>query len=124
MDPSAVLELVGRIGGVVEPSPGFAARLSSGERHVWVAPVSSTLEELEREELQRVTAALGAPARSHVILEVGRMPGSGRLALTFAIELARMYPLVVENLSGADGPLLTLDDLLALDAAGGGIGGD
>jgi hypothetical protein len=119
----ALLDLVHNLGGVAQPQPGFMARLSDGERHVWIAPPSRDLGELDAEELERVTAALGAPPRSHVVLEVSSTPGSGRLALGLALAAARIWPMVVQDLRGPDGPLFDLAALEDLREQDGSIGG-
>ncbi len=119
--PDDLLALVERLGGVREESALFPARLSDGSRHVWVAAVDTDFKESEPEDLQRAAEALGAHPRSHVILELNRQPGSGRLALRLAVEAGRLWPLVLDDLLPR-GRVYTHSELVALYEAGRELG--
>src|SRR5215470_4671034 len=70
-----------------------------GEAIVWVDP--DDVEHYPDPEVDAlIENKLGGPPQTYVVLHISRNPGSEQLALELAIQFAKRWPSVLDNLSG------------------------
>ena len=108
-------------GGVADPDRSESGRISLGNCHVWVFLSRETLAEIPDQLRKAVAKKLGTPPRSCVVLEVGRSPGSGALAIDFAIAFAERWPAVLCDL---DRQILDLAELRHVRCEGKSLDAD
>src|SRR5262249_36821826 len=97
--------------------------LRAGEAIVWVDP--DDLEHYPNPEVDTlIESKLGGPPQTYIVLHMSRNPGSEQLALKLAIQFARRWPCVLDNLSGLARRIFALDELQALSESGKGLRDD
>jgi hypothetical protein len=98
----------------------FACR---GEALVWVDPDHPEIYP-DPEVDALIESKLGDLPRTHIVLHITRNPGSEPLALELAIQFAKRWPSVVDNLSGLTRRIFVLEELQALHESGLGFSED
>src|SRR5262249_32300065 len=95
--------------------------LRRGEAIVWVDPDHS--EHYPDTEVDPVLmqSKLGDSPRTYIVLHVSSNPGSEQLAIELAIQFAKRWPCVLDNLSGLARRVFTLEELQALYESGQGL---
>ena len=94
--------------------------LCEGEAIVWVDPEDP--EHYPNPEVDAlIESKLGEPPRTYIVLHVSRNPGSEQLAMELAIQFAKRWPCVLDNLSGLARRIFTLEELQALYESGLGL---
>ena len=68
-----------------------------------------------------IESKLGGLPQTDVVLHVSREPGSEQLAIELAIQFAKRWPCVLDNLSGLARRIFTLEELQALYESGLGL---
>ena len=115
-------DLIVRANGFVEPGTPLFGRFSDGPCHIWIGldlqDLEAALADAGEDHLAKLTAMLGGPPRTGVVVEISRTEGSETLALEFAVLFSARWPAVVDDLNRS---LLTRDELLRRQAAGRGI---
>jgi DNA-directed RNA polymerase specialized sigma24 family protein len=91
-----------------------------GEAIVWIDPDDpENYPDPEVDTL--VESKLGAPPQTYIVLHISRNPGSEQLALELAIEFAKRWPSVLDNLSGLARRIFTVEEMQALYESGLGV---
>lgn len=97
--------------------------LRTGEAVVWVDPDDP--EHYPNPEVDAlIESKLGDQPRSSIVLHLSRNPGSEQLALELAIQFARHWPSVLDNLSGLARRIFMLEELQSLYNNGQGLRDD
>jgi len=111
-----------QIGVKCEESPHrmWDYALRRGEAIVWIDPDDP--EDYPNPEVDAlIESKLGEPPRTSIVLHVSREPGSEQLAMELAIQFAKRWPCVLDNLSGLARRIFALEDLQALYESGLGL---
>jgi hypothetical protein len=96
----------------------FPGRVSSGEKHIWIALNDQELSDLI-EGRPDFTAAISKflvrPPKAFIIVEISREPGSAKFAIDFAIKVMNRWHAVLFDYNER---LLSLDDLRLMQKEG------
>jgi hypothetical protein len=94
--------------------------LRRGEAIVWIDPDHP--ERYPDSEVDTlIESKVGDSPQTYIVLHVSRNPGSEQLALELAIQFAKRWPCVLDNLSGLARRIFTLEELQALHESGLGL---
>ncbi len=97
--------------------------LRMGEAIVWIDPDDQ--EHYPNPEVDAlIESKLGNPPRTYIVLHMSRNLGSEQLALELAIQFAKRWPCVLDNLSSLARRIFTLEELQALYDSGQGLRDD
>lgn len=115
IDAAELADFVLALDGVVEVGPNFKGRISDGNRHIWIYFSPEELDDYLEDEDEKadIVAKLGGLPKTHIPVQISRTEGSRKIALNFALEFGKKWPVVLSNLS--DG-IFTLDELMAMQA--------
>ena len=95
----------------------------TGEAIVWIDPDDP--ENYPDPEIDAlIESKLGSPPQTYAVLHISRNPGSEQLALKLAIEFAKRWPSVLDNLSGLARRIFALEEMQALYESGLGLWDD
>src|SRR5579859_46233 len=95
--------------------------LRKGEAIVWVDPDDTEHYPDSEADVLLVESKLGGSPRTYVVLHVSSNPGSEQLAIELAIQFAKRWPCVIDNLSGLAHRVFALEELQALYDRGLGL---
>lgn len=112
-----------QVGVKCEESPhriwDYAVR--RGEAIVWVDPDHSEHYPDTVVDPVLMQSKLGDTPRTYIVLHISRNPGSEQLAMELAMQFAKRWPSVLDNLSGLARRVFTLEELQALYESGLGL---
>lgn len=116
IDAAELADFVLALEGTVEAGRYFKGRISEGERHIWIYFSPEELDDYLEDEDEKadIVVKLGGLPKTHIPVQISRKTGSRKIALNFALEFGKKWPVVVSDLSDK---VFSLDELKGMQTA-------